>query len=479
MHTTYIRHIAICAVLAAACGASAQSWTNAGGTQGRNGQTPAFGPAELTTPLWSGGRSSIIAWQPVIDSAGVYLVRQTGFPPESTASPVVCMEVATGAERWSVNIPANSGDWTTWVAGVSNGQVYASRSGNGASVSAKLYALAATTGAMVWPTGSQDLIDAGAYDGVVFADNGDPVIASFRSIKRIRATDGTTAWTAARVASVSGNSGGAIGGNAIYVADAASGGQVIKKFDLTTGAFLYQSPVMAGFLVQNTPMVSPDGTIYLSRVQNNQAVDFFFAIDDSGSAMTIRWSMPAGYSTSSEFAVGIDNSVYMWASGGFIERRAAADGALISQTAAPIPADFAAPRMAVDAAGRLFFSNGAFSNGRFYSFNPDLTERWSIAVPNVNIGAPAIALDGTLVIAGVGTNVFALRTEQPPTCGTADFDGDGDTGTDADIEAFFACLGGNCCATCFPGGSDFDGDGDSGTDADIEAFFRVLAGGNC
>ncbi len=66
-----------------------------------------------------------------------------------------------------------------------------------------------------------------------------------------------------------------------------------------------------------------------------------------------------------------------------------------------------------------------------------------------------------------------------PTCGTADFDGDGDSGTDADIEAFFACLAGNCCATCFPLGADFNGDGDSGTDADIEAFFRVLAGGNC
>ncbi len=62
-------------------------------------------------------------------------------------------------------------------------------------------------------------------------------------------------------------------------------------------------------------------------------------------------------------------------------------------------------------------------------------------------------------------------------CGSADFDGDGDTGTDADIEAFFACLAGNCCATCAT--ADFDADGDTGTDADIEAFFRVLAGGNC
>jgi probable HAF family extracellular repeat protein len=59
----------------------------------------------------------------------------------------------------------------------------------------------------------------------------------------------------------------------------------------------------------------------------------------------------------------------------------------------------------------------------------------------------------------------------------ADFNGDGDVGTDADIEAFFECLAGNCCATC--GSADFNGDGDVGTDADIESFFSVLAGGPC
>jgi hypothetical protein len=62
---------------------------------------------------------------------------------------------------------------------------------------------------------------------------------------------------------------------------------------------------------------------------------------------------------------------------------------------------------------------------------------------------------------------------------TADFNGDGDTGTDQDIEAFFACLAGFCCPTCNPRGADFNGDGDTGTDQDIEAFFRVLAGGSC
>jgi hypothetical protein len=63
------------------------------------------------------------------------------------------------------------------------------------------------------------------------------------------------------------------------------------------------------------------------------------------------------------------------------------------------------------------------------------------------------------------------------TLNSADFNGDGDTATDADIEDFFACLAGNCCAAC--GSADFNGDGDSGTDADIESFFRVLAGGAC
>ena len=64
-------------------------------------------------------------------------------------------------------------------------------------------------------------------------------------------------------------------------------------------------------------------------------------------------------------------------------------------------------------------------------------------------------------------------------CGPQDFNGDGDAGTDQDIEAFFACLGGTCCETCFCQGSDFNGDGDIGTDQDIEAFFRVLGGSPC
>ncbi len=85
--------------------------------------------------------------------------------------------------------------------------------------------------------------------------------------------------------------------------------------------------------------------------------------------------------------------------------------------------------------------------------------------------------DGYELWVGMATQgVAVLSVRVAPRC-SADFDNDGDTGTDADIEAFFACLAGHCCSTCAT--SDFDGDGDSGTDADIEAFFRVLAGEDC
>jgi hypothetical protein len=84
-----------------------------------------------------------------------------------------------------------------------------------------------------------------------------------------------------------------------------------------------------------------------------------------------------------------------------------------------------------------------------------------------NVGGPWIAATGA---------ALAVQVNADLTC-DPDFNHDGDAATDADIEAFFACMAGNCCASC--GSADFNGDGDAATDADIESFFRVLAGGAC
>ena len=386
---------------------SAADWHNAGGNEGRNGQSSEVGPS-VADLLWSGAPSSIIAWQPVIEGGRVFMVRQTGFPPagEPNGSPVVALDLSTGAELWTEHISYNAGDWTTWIAGVKDGLVFASRAGNGASVSARLYALDAASGATVWV--SDDDIDAGAYDGVVFAPNGDPIIASFQNIIRISHVDGSTVWNSPRTCSVSGTCGGAIHDDAVYVVDAAPGGHEVIRYDLATGAELYAGPVMPGFTLQNTPMAGPDGTIYISRTQNNPSVDFFYAFDDDGAAITERWHVPAAWSTTSEFCVGPDDSVYMMAPGNEIHHLDPATGTMLDASD-PIAADFLSPRMGVDSPGRVFFSNGAFSNGRLFAFTADLALLWDVGVTNVNIGAPAIGQDGILVVCGIGTDVRAYQ----------------------------------------------------------------------
>src|SRR5258705_13745280 len=58
----------------------AGDWTNAGGNAARNGQSDEVGPVTKTL-AWSGGRPSIIAWQPVTSGGRVFMVRLTAFVP--------------------------------------------------------------------------------------------------------------------------------------------------------------------------------------------------------------------------------------------------------------------------------------------------------------------------------------------------------------------------------------------------------------
>jgi Immunoglobulin domain len=116
-------------------------------------------------------------------------------------------------------------------------------------------------------------------------------------------------------------------------------------------------------------------------------------------------------------------------------------------------------------------SNGTTTSGSVVSGATTATLTLS------NLSSPDQGAYRCLVSNACGTTTSNAANLSVFCCGSADFNGDGDFGTDADIEAFFACLAGNCCATC--GSADFNADGDIGTDADIEAFFRVLGGGTC
>jgi formylglycine-generating enzyme required for sulfatase activity len=107
----------------------------------------------------------------------------------------------------------------------------------------------------------------------------------------------------------------------------------------------------------------------------------------------------------------------------------------------------------------------ASSGGRLLTFG--VSGNWMVRALAVN---PVVLNDA---------NHNGIPDDCEPRCGTADFNCDGDVGTDADIESFFACLSGTCPSAPCASTADFNGDGDVGTDADIEAFFRVLGGGTC
>lgn len=411
MKANIARYLAIWAILVGLTrsDAPASDWTNSGGNEGRYGLSSSAGPTSANQ-IWSGGRSSLIAWLPVTEGNRVFMVRQPRWPDQQPDDAfIVAMDVATGGELWAVVLPYHTGDWIPWIAGVKNGKVYASRSGNGASVRAKMYALDAATGAIIWE--SRDMQDAGAYDGVVFASNGDPIVASFRDIWRFNGADGTTTWHAQRTGSVSGSCGGALFGGAFYVADAAVGGQIIVRYDASTGARLYETPVMAGFTLQNTPMVGPDGTVYLNRAQNNPSVDFYYAFRDDGTQFIEKWRIAGNGGAFSEYGIGPDGTVYLVLPGPKLSRCDPETGAILNQTATL--SGFTATRLAIDAAGKVFFSNCAFTTGRVYSFDADLTPRWDVAVRNINIGGPSLSGDGTLIVCGTETDVRAYRTSDP------------------------------------------------------------------
>jgi outer membrane protein assembly factor BamB len=392
---------------ALAAGAFADDWNTAGKNSQRNGMSADLGP-DTQNLLWSGGRYSMIAWAPFIEGERLFTIRQLTWPGESQNDAlVVAMDLESGMELWAKPVPLGPGDFVPWIGGVNDGKVYVSRAGN--DDWAPLYAYDAEDGHIIWT--SHDDIEARATDGFVFAPNGDPIIGSFSEILRISAADGSTVWRGDRICSVAGACGAAIFGDAAYIAETGWDGHFIARYDLQSGTREYSGPEMPGFLLQNPPFCGPDGTIYISRTQNNPSVDYFYAFEDTGSGLTQKWRTAAAWTACSEFGIGPDGSIYMFKPGYEFVRLNPADGS-VRDSGGFLSAEngYVVPRIAIDAAGRVYVSNGGWDYGHLYAFDADLTPRWDTEVPNIHTGGPALGAGGTLVVCGVGSDIRAYRT---------------------------------------------------------------------
>jgi len=328
-------------------------WTNLGGNAQRNGMSSAVGP--ITDELaWSNTDDfSIIAWHPLTLGERVFAIRESGFPGANANDKLVAYDLATGEELWNTVVPYGgnpSEEWIAYAAGTHDGKVYAARGGSGRTT--PIYAFDAETGNLVWSSLFETV--AGPNDGVVFASDGDLIVGDFNWIARIESTDGSTVWQTQRPCPVSESCGAALGNGAAYIVEQTVGGPAVVRFDLATGERQYASDGLGGLTAQNPPFVGPDGTVYFARSQNNPAVDFLYAFDDTGSALVERWRVPVRWTTFHEHGVGSDGSVYTFLPGdegrtAKISARAqrltlpAQCTSLMDGPAAPIPTDACGP----------------------------------------------------------------------------------------------------------------------------------------
>lgn len=416
-------------VLSAACLAPAGSaalgdnWqTGVGGRASRDSRSQEIGPAAPDT-LWQGSLPAIVAQQAIIDGGVVVTNRITSFAlPAGTW--IVAHDLHTGDLLWQTQLPNDfpATSWRSRASAMRGGHVYASRSGN--TNLDYLYALDVTDASIVWQ--SESLIDESTTESLAFASDGDLVAGNFAAILRIDRATGDTVWSTPRTCPTTDGCSAAVFGDRAYIWEASPTGPKVTAVDLVTGQKLYSSlPIGGGFIRQLGLMVGPDGMVYAPRTQNNPLTDFFVAFQDTGAALVQQWSVPMGYTPFASFGVGPDGSVYAYDADNRVIRIDPEAGMVINMS---IPlrdaAEVSVPaRIAIGADGVIYVTNGGFADGRLYSFNADLSFRWSVAVPNVNVGGPALGECGTLVVCGTGTDVRAYRTPCP-----GDLDCDGEVG---------------------------------------------------
>ena len=372
-------------------------WPTRGSTPERNGRSPVIGPGVFDV-LWSGGRPTLFSWPPFVEGDRLFTVRTfSAPPPQGTGeSPIVARDLATGDEHWAVDLPLNPGDWTTWIAGVRDGRVYASRSGNGGSVAAQLHALDVVTGIELWV--SAETTVSSPYDGVGFAPDGDLIIGSLRELVRINAEDGSTVWRQSRHCVISSGCGVAIHGDHVYVAE----GSVIAAYDLATGARLYESEMIGNG--QDSPFVGVDGTVFYARTGNNPTTDRLYAFRDTGAEMVSLWDVSSAWMVTSIHGILSDNSIITLAPGYDLVRRNGSTGEVL-YTAPGGPAWNHRINVSIDGADKVYISEG-YEGVRVY--DQYLVPLYHFPVNNLNIGGPALAGDGILIANGADDQVWTV-----------------------------------------------------------------------
>lgn len=387
----------------------ADDWNvGVGGNSQRNSLSGEGGPV-LPIRLWEGSVNAVVAQQAVTEGLIAVMPRMEDIGDVLYGTRIVAHNLETGDTLWTTGLPVDfpATDWRSRVSAMRDGRVYATRAGN--TNASYFYALDALTGEVLWR--SEDLSIESSTEGAAFADDGDLITTGVGTVLRINSEDGTTVWETNRSCPTTGGCDPVVYGDRVYLWEPGGNGPVITAFDLATGQRLFSSQgINGGIVQQNAPFVGPEGTVYAARVQNNPATDYLVALQDTGTGFKEKWRLPIGFVAFASFGVGPDGSVYAYSRTFRVYRIDPVNGN-VTDSSEVLVSDFYQPRMAIDAEGKVFVTNGGFSQGALYAFHRDLQSLWDSpeTIINVNVGGPALGANGILVVCGVGTDVRAYQ----------------------------------------------------------------------
>lgn len=387
----------------------AQGWNvGSGGNSSRNClSSVAIGPT-VADILWQKQAVSVFHQQTVIDGDVVVTCPIININDVLHGTLIIARDLYTGDTLWTKDLPVDfpDTDWRNRVSSFKNGVIFATRAGN--TNSSYLYALDALAGSILWKSAA--FLDEYGSESCSFTDNGNLIAGNLFDIVCINAASGETIWQTPRVfpCPTSGGQEVSVYGNRGYYWISGGYGPKIVAINLETGENLYSSEsVSPGLFQQLCLFIGTDGTLYAPRTQNNPATDFIVAFQDNGDTLVEKWRVPMGYFPFSTSGEGPDGSIYTYSSSGELIRLDPANGEILNTSVPFLVEPINSPRMAIDKAGQIFVTNGG-ENGAMYSFNPDLTLRWSANVGVLNHSGPALADNGTLIISS-STHVFAYR----------------------------------------------------------------------
>jgi len=373
----------------------ATGWNNGGGNPGRNGYSNVSGPT-TNNVFWQANATGIFGTPAFIE--GNRLITMRFF--SMTYAPVVCYDLSTGAQLWSVDVTNNNG--RSLPMGLRNQKVYVVRYTE--SSNDTLYALDVNTGNLIWT--SNVTVAPYITTTATFDSDGDLFIEGNQKIYKINHQTGQMVWQLNTIPMASGSGEMSIymPTNTGYTFEQIGGVPYVWATDLSTGTKKYSHVVSSlgggGPIPQCPLMVGPNGVIFV-QLQNDNVSAFL----DNGTALSLLWSTAiTGDAPFSHMCVGADGSVYV-PSNGKIFRLDSQMGIVLDSSITISASSVFSPRLSAAANGMIYATNSA---NTVYAFDNDLQLMWSDPLPGNNTSGASLAPNGLMAV--TGTNIIRVYT---------------------------------------------------------------------